>query len=338
MMTEYQLPLNFTFKSLPLYVIEITIGQFLLPFERRRIKRISKYYKDLFDTKSTISTLTNNPSSSISIINISTFWNILNYIQNHILHKYFLQTQNTLSLTHETFDKLSNNDYFMLKYLLIYYYDLKNHEATITSLAAENNTEIDWDKLFNLLPQINQLCLSLNENKNQKLTIFMNDIFAFCTNIKEASFLKKIWFSRAGIDDECIIKWCNTMMSRNEKDEYFCIESLDLSFNDHITDACMEVLFECIAYKCPKLEVLNISSTLISDKTCKIIYDFCQTCYNKKDEFNSSLWTINVMRCDKITKNGNNLLSAILMEKWCPRNFYIHRSIQLKTKLIGVNV
>ena len=145
---------TFTFESIPLYVIEITIGQFLLPYERRRIKRLSKYYTNVFNPKSTISTLSHNPSSSLSIINISTFWNQMNYLQTHILPKYFVNNEHKLSFTHQIFDKLPNDHYFMLKYLLIYYHELKNHESTVTSLAFENGQDLDWNNLFNMLPQV----------------------------------------------------------------------------------------------------------------------------------------------------------------------------------------
>ena len=171
----------------------------------------------------------------------------------------------------------------------------------------------------------------------------MDDIFTFCTHTKNACFLKRLSFYRAGIDDKCIIKWCETMMDeeREEKDEeinYFGIESLDLSFNEGITDECMEILFECIAQKCPKLEIINLSSTGITNKTCKIIYDFYQRYYgqNNDDKNKLSLYSINIMRCDGITKIGENMLSAIFMEDWCPNNFHVHSVIQ--SKLIGVNV
>ena len=61
-----------TLECLPVYVIEIAIGQFLLPYERRRIKRLSTSYKNLFNIKTTISILSDNSSllssSSLSVI------------------------------------------------------------------------------------------------------------------------------------------------------------------------------------------------------------------------------------------------------------------------------
>ena len=100
----------------------------------------------------------------------------------------------------------------------------------------------------------------------------------------------------------------------------------------------MELLFECITHKCPKLEIINLSSTNITDLTCKIIYNFYQKYFGKKHKYKLSLCSINIMRCSNVAKNGENILSAIYMEKWFPRNFYIHSVIQSQTKLIGVNV
>eukprot|EP01083_Nonionella_stella_P180395 643181_1 len=319
---------EYSFHSLPLYVIEISIGQFLLPFERRRMRRISKYYESLFPLKTTILTLNNgtHASSSISNIAMSTFWNLIQYLQSHIIQHYFVATQCKISCTHGVFDELSTNDYYMLKYLLIYYDDLRTHECTLTSLAIENGKSVEWNKMFNMLPAVNELCFAYNCNSHQMLTTFMDHIFAFCSNIQTASFFKTLSFCRAGIDDECIKQWCTTMMKRDVNNGYYGIESLDLSFNSEVSDDCMMQLFECIAYKCPKLKVINLSSTSISDTTCQIICDFYQNYYRKKDEFALSLYSINVMRCEQITYAGERVLSAICMEDWRPEQFYIHQS------------
>ena len=144
----------YNFESLPLYLIEISIGQYLLPFERKRIKRLSKFYRNIFNTKTTILSLTKNASTQVTKFNISSFWNHLNYLQNGIFCKYFDPTEAKLSFTHQTFDMLSVSDYFTLKYLLIYYHDLKKHEHTITSLASENGHKLEWNNLFNMLPNV----------------------------------------------------------------------------------------------------------------------------------------------------------------------------------------
>ena len=153
---------NPTFHSIPLHLIEISIGQFLLPYERQKIKRLSTYYQNLFNLKSTISILNSKPSSSLSVINIETFWNVINYLQNHIIQKYFIDNQNKLSFTHQTFDNLPNDHYFMLKYLLIYYKDIKNHESTITTLAFENGKDVQWSNLFNMLPQVTYINIKVH--------------------------------------------------------------------------------------------------------------------------------------------------------------------------------
>ena len=166
----------------------------------------------------------------------------------------------------------------------------------------------------------------------------MDHIFEFCTNIKDACFLKKLSFCRAGINDECIMKWCKTMMDRDAQDGFYGIECLDLSFNEHVTDKCMEELFECIAYKCPMLKRINLSSTAITDKTCEIILNFYQKYFGQLSVgFKLSLHSINIMRCDKVTKLGESILVAIYMEDWCPRDFHL-QSLVVRHNVIGVNV
>ena len=104
-------------------------------------------------------------------------------------------------------------------------------------------------------------------------------------------------------------------MDRDVQDGFYGIECLDLSFNEHITDKCMKELFECIAYKCPKLKRINLSSTAITDKTCEIILNFYQAYFGQLSVgFELALHSINIMRCDKITKLGENMLVAIYME------------------------
>ena len=54
---------------------------------------------------------------------------------------------------------------------------------------------------------------------------------------------------------------------------------LYLADNPLINDQCIQDLFLCIAANNHHLEVLDLSNTSITNTTCGIIYDFCQSVY-----------------------------------------------------------
>merc|ERR1712087_282778 len=115
---------------------------------------------------------------------------------------------------------------------------------------------------------------------------------------------------------------------RDVEDGTFAIVELDLSFNQEISDESMPALFECIGQRLPALRVINLSSTSVTDKTCSIIHGFC-------NEYKQSLHlrSINLMRCDGVTKKGRDLLCSVLMEDWCPR-----KEGRSRSSVIRINV
>ena len=150
---------GFTFQTLPLYILEITVGQFLLPFERLRLKRLSSRYNALFgNNSSTIPTIHRQQSQSSMRLNISTAMNLLQYLQRTITSKYSHSVDRCLSLTHQSFDYLSTEHYLMLKYLLIHYHELKQLECTVASFALEKDTDLEWNSLLPMIPLVWNLC------------------------------------------------------------------------------------------------------------------------------------------------------------------------------------
>merc|ERR1719295_932714 len=97
---------EFTLLSLPLCVVEITVGQYLLPFERLRLKRLSTRFQTMFKS-STIPIINRQQPESALALNVSSSLCLLQYLQREITNNYkFVTVDHQLSFTHQSFDYL----------------------------------------------------------------------------------------------------------------------------------------------------------------------------------------------------------------------------------------
>lgn len=326
-MSDYLESESLHVSSLPT-VTFYSITLYLLPYERCRLQNTCKQFYQLLHSQNAAIL------KATTISNRNTFFNDFRYICNLIFFNNLIIPKKRFFFSYElqSFDLLSNDIYFALKYFFIYHSQIKQQllkkgKSDIVPIGADVVLDVQTRYVLNVS----------RNNDTSKITKFIDDIFRFGDGLPSCSLI--LCLQRSNINNKCIAQWCHTMLYENIHDvQVWNITKIDISFNAGIDDNCMQVLFECIGDKMRCLNTLNVSSTNITDKTCDIIVLFYTNYYQqqrflsdlnvKNEKKGIRLSVINLMRCRKTSEKGVcKMMADVRALQWCPYFFTVHYCI-----------
>ena len=106
-----------------------------------------------------------------------------------------------------------------------------------------------------------------------------------------------------GLNDECMLRFCNVIQNNGNIKSFKNIRVLDLSWNN-ISDTYMSQFLNIIHNKMECLNELSLENTKISDNTCTLIHSYL----NKNIIICKK---INLQFNDNITDKGKEILNKI---------------------------